>query len=73
METIVSARVVAEGKDTPETIEVTTEKVITETRTYSRRFLLDQRAEIVKSMESYIADREAELAKVDELLKRFGE
>jgi hypothetical protein len=76
METILSAKLVAEPveKDreaAPEKLEVTTEKIITETRTYGREFLEKQKAQITQDKVDYAAARDLELENIESLLKQF--
>ena len=44
MDTVLSAKLVS--KDEATSMEITVEKVVTETRTYDRNFLLSQKAQI---------------------------
>jgi hypothetical protein len=77
METILSAKLVAEPveKDrepAPEKLEVVTEKIVTETRTYEREFLEKQKAQITQDKIDYAAARDLELEQIESLLKQFG-
>ena len=70
MDTILSAKLVSKEKD-ESSMEITVEKVVTETRTYDRNFLLSQKAQIEKDKIDYTIARDKELEEIDGLLKHF--
>jgi hypothetical protein len=76
MEKILSAKLVAEpvekGREpSPEKLEVVTEKIVTETRTYEREFLEKQKAQITQDKIDYAIARDLELEQIEALIKQF--
>ena len=79
MEKILSAKLVAVEEPlekaadyiAPELMEVVTEKIATETRTYDRSFLLSQREAILAQKQEQMDARDLELAQIDALLAQF--
>jgi hypothetical protein len=72
-EKILSSRLVAsDNKEIVEdNLEVTTEKVITETRTYEKAFLERQWEQITQDKIDYAIARDKELTEIEGLLKLF--
>ena len=52
-------------------MEITTEKVVQETRTYEKEFLLRQKAQIEQDKIDYAIARDLELEQIDALLSQF--
>ena len=58
-------------RSAPEIIEVVTENIATETRTYDRSFLLSQREAILAQKQEQMDARDLELEQIEGLLKQF--
>jgi acetaldehyde dehydrogenase (acetylating) len=73
MVTILSAKMVGKEKEEEsDQMEITVEKVVTETRSYSREFLLKQKAQIEQDKIDYVIARDKELEDIETLLKEFA-